>query len=295
MIPGLPGIFYFTTMRYINHNGKFLPEGTTVLTADSRAFRYGDGLFETIKYKNGEFILLQHHLMRLWQGLDLLQFEKPRLFTKQLLRDELEALVTKNKDEVARIRMTVFRGNGGLYDPENMHPNYVLQSIPLAGASGVLNSNGLDVALYKEAFKSCDAFSNIKHNNYLPYVMGALFAKKTKCNDALIFNQHMRVCDSTIANIFIIKNGELFTPPLTEGCVAGIMRKFLIEQLPILGFPVNTVELTEEMLLTADEAFLSNSIHNIRWIASIGKQRYTNALTSQICEALTRTNPESFC
>ncbi len=281
-------------MGFLNLNGKFYPEGSAIITADSRAFRYGDGLFETIKYKNGQFTLLQNHLLRLWQGLDLLEFDRPKLFTKQLLRDELADLVRKNKDEHSRIRLTIFRGSGGLYDPENLQPNYVIQSMPLAGAGG-LNSNGLDVALYKDALKTCDAFSNLKHNNYLPYVMGALFAKKHKCNDALIFNQHLRICDSTIANIFIVKNNTILTPALSEGCVAGVMRDFLLKQIPALGVSCETGGLTEEMLLDADEVFLTNSIYNIRWVASIGSKRYTNQVCRQIFNELTQTNPEDFC
>jgi len=211
-----------------------------------------------------------------------------------LLRDQLDDLVRKNKDENARIRLTVFRGNGGLYDPENLQPNYIIQSMPLTGAGG-LNSNGLELALYKDALKTCDLFSNIKHNNYLPYVMGALFAKKNKSNDALIFNQQLRICDSTIANVFIVKNNEIWTPALSEGCVAGVMRDFLLKQIPELGFSCKPGEITEEMLLDADEVFLSNSIYNIRWVASVGSKRYTNEVTRQIFNELTQTKPEEFC
>ena len=282
-------------MRFLNHNGKFYQEGDTLLTADSRAFRYGDGLFETIKYKNGNFILLQDHLLRLWQGLDLLLFEKPKLFTKQLLRDQLEALVRKNKDVDARIRLTVFRGNGGLYDPENLHPNYIIQSLPLNNTHAELNPNGLEVCLYSDAIKTCDAFSNLKHNNYLPYLMGALHAKKNKCNDAIIFNQHQRICDSSIANVFIIKDNIISTPSLSEGCVAGVMRNFLLKQVPIFGFVCNEVALTREMLLDADEVFLSNSIYNIRWVASIGEKSYANKQIFGIFDNLAKTNPEIFC
>jgi branched-chain amino acid aminotransferase len=68
-----------------------------------------------------------------------------------------------------------------------------------------LNENGLQCILFKDALKSVDAYSNLKHNNYLPYLMGALQAKKMKCNDAIIFNANLNICDSTIANVFLIK------------------------------------------------------------------------------------------
>ena len=193
-------------MRFFNYNGKYYEEGIPVLNPASRAFRYGDGLFETIKFKNKEFILLENHLERLWEGMHLLQFDKPKLFTKQYLADELANLVNKNKDNSARIRLTVFRAEGGLYDAVHHHPQFIIQSLPLLTDTEILNSNGLQVCIYKDALKSCDAFSNIKHNNYLPYFMGALFAQANHCNDAIILNNHLRICDSTIANIFIVKN-----------------------------------------------------------------------------------------
>jgi branched-chain amino acid aminotransferase len=282
-------------MRFVNFNGKFYPEHTPLIEADSRAFRYGDGIFETLKFKNGEFILLQDHLNRLWQGIDLLQFEKPKLFTKQLLRDELSSLVQKNKDSSARIRLSIFRGNGGLYDPENLHPNFILQSMPLNNDSSSLNSNGLQLCIYRDALKVIDQFSNIKHNNYLPYLMGALFAKASRCNDALILNNHANICDSSIANIFIVKDNIIYTPALTEGPVAGVMRKFLLEQIPALGIAVAEATLSEEMLLQADEVFLSNSIYNIRWVAAIGERSYTNLLTQKIFNHLAQTKKEIFC
>lgn len=282
-------------MRYFNYNGKLYEEGTPIIGPDSRALRYGDGLFETIKYNNTDFILLQGHLERLWKGLDLMQFEKPKLFTKQYLRDELAVLVKKNRDTTARIRLTVFRGNGGLYDAEHHHPQFIIQSLPLHTSTDTLNQNGLQLCIYRDALKSIDAFCNIKHNNYLPYLMGALFAKATRCNDAAILNNHLRICDSTIANIFIIKNGVISTPSLTEGCVAGVMRNFLLKEIPGLGFEINETNITEEMLVDADEIFLSNSIYSIRWVAGISDKEYSNTITRNIFESLSQTNKEIFC
>ena len=282
-------------MRSFNFNGKYYPENTPILGPDSRALRYGDGLFETIKYKNGEFILLQYHLERLWEGMELMQFDKPKLFTKQFLRDQLSDLVRKNKDSAARVRLTVCRANGGLYDAEHHHPQFIIQSMPLNTETDILNNNGLQLCIYRDALKCCDRFSHIKHNNYLPYLMGALHAKANKCNDALIINHHLRVCDSTIANLFIIKNRLVITPSLSEGPVAGTMRKFLLKQLPGLGFDVQETAITEEMLLDADEVFLSNSIYNIRWVGGIGESTYGNTLTRAIFDNLSQTNRDSFC
>lgn len=282
-------------MKFLNYNGKFFEEGTPIITADSRGLRYGDGLFETIKYKNKECILLQEHLSRLWSGLSKLQFDRPKLFTPEFLEDEIEKLVHKNKETAARIRLNIFKGKGGLYDAENHHPNFVIQTMPLKTDGQVLNSNGLQLCIYRDALKIVDSFSNLKHNNFLPYTMGAQFAKQQKCNDAIILNQHHRVSDSSIANIFLVKDGVLYTPALSEGCVAGIMRKFVLESLPELEVKVVECSITEDTLMDADEVFLSNSIYNIRWVAGINEKQYSNEVTKDIFGKLATTNPGIIC
>ncbi len=282
-------------MKFFNYNGKYYEEGTPIINADSRALRYGDGIFETIKFKNNESILLDEHLKRLWLGMDLLKFEKPKLFTRQFLRDELEKLLKKNNDSAARVRINIFKGNGGLYDAENHHPNFIIQTMPLKSETERLNTNGLQVCIYRDALKAIDNFSNLKHNNFLPYFMGAQFAKSEKCNDAIILNHHLQICDTTIANIFIIKDGKVYTPSLEEGCVAGIMRQFIITHLHGLVTEVVECSLTEDMLLNADEVFFSNSIYNIRWVAGINQKTYGNNITQNIYEKLAQTKSAVFC
>ena len=130
-------------MTYFNFNGKLLAEHTPIIGADNRGLRYGDGLFETILFKNESFVLLDEHLARLWNGMKLLQFELPRLFTPDLLEAEMHHLVKKNKHPHARIRLTILRGDGGLYDAQNHAPQYIIQSWSLPQSSGSINENGL--------------------------------------------------------------------------------------------------------------------------------------------------------
>jgi len=282
-------------MRYINYNGTILNESSPVIGASNRGLRYGDGLFETISYKKGHFVLIEQHLNRLWHGMEMMQFELPKLFNRAFVSEQLKKLVSKNNDNPARVRLMVFRSDGGLYDPENMKPNFIIQSWPLLTATNELNGNGLDLCIYEDARKTCDAFANIKHNNYLPYLMGALHAKKHHFNDAVILNQEGHICDSTIANIFIIKNNCIFTPALHQGCVSGIMRNFLLEALPSMSYEVLETSISVEMLLDADEVFLSNAIYNIRWVKSVESSLYGFAETQKIFYQLTKTNPNIIC
>ena len=282
-------------MIYFNYNGKIFSEHENIIGPTNRGVRYGDGLFETIKFKNGEMILAPQHFERLWKGMAALEFNIPVHFTIEKLTVEILALIKKNKLKEARVRLTIIRSDGGIYDPKNNIPNYIIEAIKLNEDNGFLNINGLQICIYEDAKKSIDAFSNLKTNNYLPYFMGAKFAKKQHCNDALILNSNGNICDSTIANLFLIKDKVIYTPALTEGCVAGVMRSWLIDTLKELGYKVEEKILSKDLLFDAGEVFLSNSIYNMRWVSSIGDKNYTNLEIQKINELLLRKYSKVFC
>ena len=276
-------------MNYFNCNGKLFKEGTLVVGADNRGLRYGDGLFETIKMINGKLILEDEHFARLWKGMQTLQFEISKHFTPDKLKEEIELLAKKNNHTSARIRVNIYRGDGGLYDAKNHMPNYIIQTWLLPEGNGMWNSNGLVAGIYEDVKKTCDIISNIKHNNYLPYVLAALKAKKEKWNDAIILNTLGNICDSTIANIFIIKDGIISTPSLKEGCVAGIMRKKIIQELAATHFELIEKKITKDELISADEVFFTNSMYNIRWVQRIEDKEYVTIITQKIYAAILPT------
>jgi branched-chain amino acid aminotransferase len=270
-------------MEYFIFNGKQLKSESGIISANNRGLRFGDGLFETIKSINDHLEFVDEHFARLWKGLQVLQFTIPKQFTPDYLEQEIQNLLKKNgHNKMARVRVTVFRGDGGLYDATDHKPNYLIQSWALPDETGSWNSNGLVVGIYKDVRKSCDILSNLKHNNFLPYAIAALYAKKEKWNDAVLLNTEGRLCDTTIANIFLIKNEVIYTPALDEGCIAGVMRRQLIEKLTAAGYKLVEGKLSVDELLDADEVFLTNSIYNMRWVQSIGDKKYSNAQTQKI-------------
>jgi branched-chain amino acid aminotransferase len=271
---------------YLLYNGSFYKNNELLITADNRGLRYGDGLFETLRFKDDKIFFTDWHFERLFYGLKLLQFELPGFFTAQYLTGLVISLCKKNQHKCARIRINIVRGNGGLYDAENHFPNCIIQSWALPDEGFYLNENGFITGIYNDAKKVADNFSNLKNNNFLPYTMGALYAKKNKWNDALILNTAGRICDSTIANIFIVKNEIIYTCPLTEGCVAGIMRKYLLENLQQNGFAIKEKEIFVQDLNEADEVFLTNVIKGIRWVSHCGDTVYKNSLTNSIFNKL---------
>ena len=248
-------------------NGVMMDAEKPVITVDNRSFRYGDGCFETMKAVKGKIIHANEHFKRFFTSLELLQFDKPNYLNAAYLSEHIIKLLAQNKhQQTARIRLTLFRGNGGLYDAENHFPNYCIQTWNLNVANNELNENGLVIDVYKDARKVCDAFSHLKSNNYLPYVMAALWAKKNHLNDALLLNPFDKIADATIANIFMVKDGIIKTPAITEGGVNGVMKNYLLQCMRKENMPVEECSIAVEDVLQAQEVFLTNSVYGIKWV-----------------------------
>jgi branched-subunit amino acid aminotransferase/4-amino-4-deoxychorismate lyase len=260
---------------FLNHNGKTHASDKLLISANNRSFRYGDGCFETMKLVNDSIVLRDLHFERLFSSLETLQFSTPAFFTVDALEKQIKDLAKRNNHKkISRVRLMVFRGDGGLYD-EDTKPNYIIQTWQMNDVTNTLNDNGLITAIYPDARKTCDKFSPIKNNNYLCYAMASLWAKQQKLNDAFLLNPYNRIADATIANIFIIKDGILKTPALTEGCISGVMRRHLLESCRAEGIPIEETEITQDGLAAASEVFLTNAGYGMRWVKSCGDNNYT--------------------
>ncbi len=251
------------------------------ISPDNRSFRYGDGFFETLKMVNGKIVLADLHMERLFISLERMHFQRPDYFTVDYIKENVLAVAKKNyHDKLARVRITIFRGEGGLYDTNNHFPHHLIQTWPLDIGNQHFNENGLLMDIFTEARKICDQYSSIKTNNYLSSAMGALWARQKKLNDALLLNPYDRVADATIANVFIIQNGIIKTPPLDEGPINGVMRRHLLECLRTENMPFEVKPITPEEVLQASEVFLTNAVFGIRWVKQMGSSEYGNQLSS---------------
>ena len=191
--------------------------------------------------------------------------------------------VKKNNHlESARVRINFFRGDGGLYDPESHRLNYIIQTWALPENYKEINSNGLALTTYPAGRKSRDQLSNLKSNSALIYVLAAKFAKEQKCNEALVLNDAHNIADATIANIFWIKDGEIFTNPLSEGIVAGVMRQYIIDIIAPKRDHRSEIQLTLNQILAADEIFTTNALYGIRWVGGFGEKKFGMERTSRL-------------
>lgn len=262
-------------MHFICYNGKFLEAGSPVVPAQNRSFKYGDGLFETLRWHNGNFLLKELHVQRLTKSLQLLQIKAPLNFIETILSASNELCKKNNCGTSARVRWAVFR-------EENNCAGFLIEATPLQTELYEWNEKGWTLDLYLQAQKSRDAFANLKSANYLPYTMAGLYARETGADECLLLNTSCALADGSKTNVFIIKNGHVFTPALTEGCVSGVMRQHIILSLLKTSTPVTQTQLQIKAVQAADEVFLTNAIIGICWVQSFQKTTYKNKHTKQL-------------
>ena len=260
-------------MKYYCFNGKITNKQPEI-TPQNRSFRYGDGIFETIKVFKNQILLGEFHFDRLITSLSLLNISAPAFLSYNALHENILELCSKNNcQESARVRVTVYR------DDEN-EAGSIIEAVSLDEKINSLNQDGWAVDLYPFARKSMDAFANLKSANYLPYAMADLYAKQNGMDECLVLNCDNKIADASKANLFIVLKDEVYTPALHQGCVNGVKRRFVIEQLKHLGVAVHQQEIHEEFLLQADEVFLTNAINDIRWVKFFRNKKFTSSFTN---------------
>lgn len=276
---------------FISFNGKITAADQPVLLAGNRGYRYGDGLFETLKLDKGVILLEDFHFKRLMKGLQLLKFNLPRLFSSEKIAEEIRQLAEKNQvRELGRVRLSVFRGNGGLYDADR-GLQYLIECWPLAETFKRMNENGLVIDIFPDLCKQVDLFSGLKSANFLPYTMASIYARENKLNDCLLLNNQGHLADSTIANLFIVKNDHFISPGPEQGAVDGVMRKYLVREMRAAGYSVEEAAVNITDLENAEEVFLSNAIHGIKWVRQFRNCTYGNSRAQDIYTRFVQTIP----
>ncbi len=275
--------------QYINNSGIILPKEGHNLNIDNRAYRYGDGLFESIRVVNGKIVGLQAHLDRLFSGLKELKIEKPVDFSFSFFNQRIEELIEKNGIEKGgRVRLTVSRENGGFYRPQANGACFTIEADAYDDNLFVLNQNGLSVDLYPENRKPISSLSKYKNSNALLYIMAALYAEENGFDDVILQNNKFEIIEGTSSNLFIVSNGVLYTPGLDSGCVGGTMRMQIINLAIKHSIRVYESNIAPSSLLAADELFFTNSISGIRWVSSYKNKRYFNNTSVKLVDLLNR-------
>ena len=271
---------------WINVNGTLVADSEAVVAAHDRSYRYGDGLFETMRFSGESIRLANLHFERLFRGLQALHFNSPAEWTANYFQSQIRELCAANRFHEARIRLSISRGSGNFNDPvQSFVPRFIIEATPLSPAPHPAET-GLVCVLYTAMRKMTGPYAGHKTANALPYVMARIAAERLGAAEAIVLNEYNRVCEATTANLFWIKDNLLHTIPLAEGPVAGVMRQVIIQQAPAWGYAVQEASLSVQELLSADEVFLTNAISGIRSVNQVEQVFYKNAITAELQEKL---------
>jgi len=277
----------------INFNGNVIAQDDNILT-QNRAFLYGDGVFETVKVVNNKILFLEDHYFRLMASMRVVRMEIPMNFTMEYFEEQILKVVQENGFSVsARARITVFRNNGGLYLPQTNEVSFLIHTTSLENASYALNESHYEVDLYKDFYVSRQLLSSIKTTNKMINITGSIFASENGFENCILLNDAKNVVEALQGNLFMVVGKKLITPPISEGCLNGVMRR------QILALAKKTdIEVVEEIispfdLQKADELFLTNVITGIQPITKYRKKEFTNNVAHLLVQKLNESISEN--
>lgn len=272
---------------YCIYNGHLVSLYEPSISFTNRAFRYGDSIFETIKFTNGKIMFLADHIKRLKLGMTTLRMNVPTEFTVANIEQLILHLIDQNEiRKESRIRLTVFRNEGGYYTPSINDISFLIETEAVEEVGYVLNQKGLWVDIYAEIKKPINKLANLKTGSCLMYVMAGIAKSSMKLDDCLIINTNGNIIETINSNIFVVKNGTLYTSPITDGCVDGIMRKQILEIASRFKLLTFEQTLTVHTLTSGDEVFLTNAIKGIQWVGQFQNKFYTNQKAQFFTEKL---------
>jgi branched-chain amino acid aminotransferase len=267
----------------INFNGEILPADANIL-ANNRAFLYGDGVFETVKIIDGKILFSEDHYFRLMSSMRVVRMEIPMDFTLEYFEKQILALAKANDcSSSARARITVYRNEGGFYLPQNRNISFLITAMPLESTIYKIGKEVYEVDLYKDFYITAQLLSSIKTTNKIINITGSIFADENGLDNCLLLNDSKNVVEALQGNLFMLMENRLITPPVSEGCLNGIMRKHVMA----LARKMENIEVIEELispfdLQKADELFVTNVIMGIQPITKYRKKEYKAELANEL-------------
>lgn len=266
--------------QYTLFNDEFFDTETPIIKVGNRAFKFGDGLFESMRMMNGKLQFPELHADRIKATMKALKMDGYNLLDEYFLKTKTGELARKNKIQAnGRFRLSIYRDGEGLYTPETNKAAYLLEVKPLESSAYELNKKGLIVDVYDEITKPINKLSNFKTSNSLPFVMAALYQKQHRLDEVLLLNQNGFLCESTSSNLFVVYQNQIYTPALSEGCVGGVMRNVVMRLAKQHQLPLIEAQINPQILNEAEEVFLTNAIVGVRWVMGYGRKRYFNEVS----------------
>lgn len=262
-------------------NGKLLDTQSAAISPFDHGLLTGDGVFETLVARKGEPFAHTRHYQRLHRSADRMGLETPEA---DVILEAMRDVLRVNELDLARIRVTVTGGQGPLGSARG-HDGQTL----LVAASPVPNQPEA-AKLFTVPFPRNErgALAGIKTTSYGENVVALHLAKKQGGDEAIFGNLAGNLCEGTGTNIFIVREGQLITPPLEAGCLAGVTRGIVIDLCKKIGVDIQEIDTPLAELESVEEAFLTSTLRDVQPIESINGTtlpQVPGPMTTQLAEA----------
>ena len=272
----------------VNFNENIL-EDNTLLSINNRGFAYGDALFETIKASYGKLLFWEDHYFRLMASMRIMRMEIPMNFTMEYLEEQILKTLTENNlsNASSRVKLTVFRNEGGLYLPETNDISFLIAVKPIDTDFYIVQDTFYEVDLFKDYYVSPSLLSSLKTNNKALNVVGSIYAKENKLDNCLVLNTDKQVIEALNGNVFVVKGNTIKTPPIENGCLKGVMRKQIIETIESLPeYELVEKSISPFELQKADEIFITNVIVGIQAVSKYRKKTFKSEVSKLLIQKL---------
>ena len=259
---------------YLLYNSQFIHSQEFTLDYNNRAFQYNDGFFDTLIFTNNHLRFLPDHLERMHRALRVLGLNSPDLLTTE--KDLSQAIINliqkcELATEVVRVKINIWRKAGGLFTPDFEEADMLISVIPQSSSSPTIRQAGF----YEGLPNRFTPFSFFKGPYALHYVQAGLAKKKAGLDEIILMDEQENISECLVANIFWIKNNQVFTPALETGCIAGIMRLNILRACQMLRLEVQEGFFKQSDLLAADFIFSSN-VTGLRAILAVANQSFSS-------------------
>jgi branched-chain amino acid aminotransferase len=267
----------------VNCNG-IIQKNTSIGIESNRGFLYGDAIFETIKVLDKKVLFLEDHYFRLMASMRICRMEIPMNFTMEYFEEQILSLVQSlSTSNAYRVRFSVYRESEGFYLPKSRQVQFIITASNLNSDLYFFQKEQYEVELYKDFYLPKQLLSNLKTNNKMLQITGSIFANENGYENCLVLNDEKNVIEALQSNLFMKTGNTIVTPPVSDGCLNGIMRKQVLEILKKMeGIEVKEISISPFDLQKADELFLTNVISGIQPITKYRKKEYVSEFTKEV-------------
>ena len=259
----------------INYNGN-IQENSNLTLENNRGFLFGDAVFETVKVVNNVVLFAEDHYFRLMASMRICRMEIPMNFTLEYFEEQILNLSnSQNISDSCRARMTFFRDSDGFYLPNSNDVGFIVTAQKLNTKEYSVSNDFYEVELYKDFYISKHLLSTLKTTNKMINITGSVFAKENDYHNCILLNDDKSVVEALNGNLFMKIGNTISTPPVSDGCLNGIMRKQLITIINKMeGYECVEKSISPFDLQKSDELFITNVISGIQPITKYRKKEF---------------------